>query len=157
MELVHGARSVMFPLCCGYGVLSSQPLHVAIEFSAFQIHVQFYPTNWLMYHTDPVRKLCSNAVCTNYTVYIWLRMTEGCCTRSTDTGIYTHQHQHSRKLDFENSNCLFDVCHNSHAGSGLQMVWKSLRSGNCGVDQYMHEVQTSWELVGSRRLVLTAS
>lgn len=64
----------------------------------------------------------------------------------------THTHIPTQSINFEHSNCLFDVCHNSHAGSGLQMVWKSLRSRNCGVDQYMHGqnfLTTGWFLASS--------
>ena len=51
----------------------------------------------------------------------WLRGV----VQGRQTHEYTHTHIPTQSINFEHSNCLFDVCHNSHAGSGLQMVWKS--------------------------------
>ena len=80
----------------------------------------------------------------------WLRgVVQG---RQTQEYKHTHTHIPTQSINFEHSNCLFDVCHNSHAGSGLQMVWKSVRSRNCGVDQYMHGqnfLTTGWFLASS--------
>ena len=144
MELVHGAKAVMFPLCCEYGLLSSQPLHVAIQFSAFQIHVQFYRKKWWMYHVDPAYTIM--LYCLHFIADDWGVLYK------VDRHRNTHTHIPTQSINFEHSNCLFDVCHNSHAGSGLQMVWKSLRSRNCGVDHYMHGqnfLTTGWFLASS--------
>ena len=93
MELVHGAKSVMFPLCCEYGLLSSQPLHVAIQFSAFQIHVQFYRKKWWMYHVDPAYTIM--LYCLHFIADDWGVLYKVDRHRNTNT----HTHTHTNTVD----------------------------------------------------------
>lgn len=108
--------------------------------SAFQIHVQFYRKNCRMYHIDPVRQRCSNTADTiYYTVYISLRMAEGCCTRSTDTGIHTHTPAAATlSINLTLSTPTASSMSATTVMLAVAYKWcgRVLRSRNCGVDQY---------------------
>ena len=78
-------------------------------------------------------------------------MTEGCCTRSTDTGIHTHTHQHSR-LTLSTPTASSMSATTVMLAVAYKWCGRRLRSRNCGVDQYMHGpnfLTTSWFLASS--------